>query len=223
MGCHKIWVCALVVFIFACMWTLVFFFKVMWKWVCLSVCTYCGSLLHCVCLCTFSSCFYGHVMVSAPCLSYFSSSFWSAWNSLSLFFLMKLCPTNYAEWLGILLELSKADSIYSIIALFSLWIFLEQNPFSQHYFMSWENLTGLSRQFRHFPWPGHPENVAMDIRGLHFPWFIAYKWAGEVFVMSKRVYGVSGCAFSNYCFSSFHFASFLTVFICICSLPYNDF
>ncbi len=34
-----------------------FFFKVMWKWVGLSVCTYCGSLLHCVCLCTCSPCF----------------------------------------------------------------------------------------------------------------------------------------------------------------------
>lgn len=77
MGCHKIWVCALVVFIFACMWTLVVFFHCVK--VSVLVCMYILWVIASLCVFMYvQPLFHGHVMVSAPCLSYFSSSFWSA-------------------------------------------------------------------------------------------------------------------------------------------------
>lgn len=80
-------------------------FFTVWKWVCLSACTYCGSLLHCVCLCTFSPCF----MVM----------WWLVLRvsliSLPAFGLLRTHSLYFSWWscARILLELSKADSIYN--------------------------------------------------------------------------------------------------------------
>lgn len=79
---------------------------------CLSACTCSRSLLPCVCLCTFSRCFM--VMWQLVLRVSFLFQFSVCLEQLSLFFLVMLFPAHYAEWfLGILLELSKADSIYN--------------------------------------------------------------------------------------------------------------